>query len=112
VCDSLANPPALGCRVVCNTPGYCLRGTASAPQCVQNNQASACGPNCLTCTDPANGAASCNGTTCAYTCNANFHLCPDNTCASNTNTARCGASCMPCPGSQVCIDNVCSPPQP
>src|SRR4029077_14460037 len=30
-CDNVANPGTLSCRVVCNTPGYCQRGTALAP---------------------------------------------------------------------------------
>lgn len=93
---------------MCNTPGYCLRGTS----CVSNDTIAACGASCATCTQPENGTATCNGTACVYMCGAAFHLCPDNTCAANTNTtgARCTSACTQCPGNQDCIDNVCTPP--
>ncbi|HEY5451672.1 MAG TPA: hypothetical protein VIQ54_23115, partial [Polyangia bacterium] len=110
-CDNVANPGTLSCRVSCNT-GYCQRGTASVPTCVVNTTPEACGANCLTCTPPTNGTVTCNGTACVPACNTNFHLCPNNTCAANTNTtgANCTAACTQCPGNQVCTDNVCSPP--
>jgi len=104
VCDS--NGGTLGCRIVCDTPGFCLRGTT----CVANNTVDACGASCATCTR-ANATATCNGTACVYTCNAGFHMC-GNTCVPDTNTtgADCTAACIHCPGAQTCVNNVCTDP--
>ena len=110
-CDNVANPGSLSCRVVCNTPGYCLRGTTAAPTCVSNDTAAACGPSCLTCTAPVNGMVSCDGTACVPRCNADFHMCPNGSCAADTNTtgALCTSACTQCAAGFDCVNNVCTP---
>jgi hypothetical protein len=109
-CDNVANPGTLSCRVVCNTPGYCQRGTAQAPTCIVNDTVAACGPSCTTCTAPTNGSVTCDGTSCVPACDTLFHLCPDKTCANdNTATgARCTSACIQCPTGQACVNNACS----
>ena len=88
-CDNIATPGTLSCRVVCNTPGFCQRGTAQAPTCVANNTNEACGASCATCVAPANGTVTCNGTSCVPACTTGFHLCGTGasaTCAPNNSS--------------------------
>ena len=111
-CDT-ATTTTLSCRVLCDSPGFCQRGTTQAPTCVPNNTADACGPTCQMCPTRLNATVSCNGTSCVYACNATFHFCSDdNTCASDTNSARCTSQCIQCPTGETCVDNMCTPPSP
>src|SRR4029077_14296517 len=112
VCDS-SSGNGLACHVRCDTPGFCQRGTTAVPTCVANTTIDACGPSCATCEVRANTTATCNGTACVYTCNAGFHMC-GNACVADTNTtgANCTAACIQCPGTQDCVNNVCSDPAP
>jgi hypothetical protein len=59
---------------------------------------------------PANGAATCDGTSCGVQCNSGFHLC-GSACLSDTSVASCGSSCTPCPttshGTATCVAGAC-----
>jgi len=54
-----------------------------------------CGRCGTHCTPPANATATCDGTSCGFTCVAEFHRCGD-ACVSNVSTASCGTACRPC----------------
>lgn len=47
------------------------------------------------CTPPSNATATCDGTSCGFTCASGFHRC-GTSCLSNTSPAACGSSCSPC----------------
>jgi hypothetical protein len=66
--------------------------------CVSNDSTSSCGKTaCAACVPPTNSVATCNGTSCGFTCDANLHDC-SGACVSNALTSSCGAtSCAPCP---------------
>jgi hypothetical protein len=65
--------------------------------CVSNTSLMSCGNSCVACPVPANGVATCNGTSCAVSCATGFHLC-GTVCVSDTiNTVTsCGRSCTAC----------------
>jgi hypothetical protein len=81
---------------------------------VANNTIQACGPNCDTCTPPANGSATCNGTSCVYACDTGFHLCGMACFPDDSPGTNCTSACIMCPSGETCVDNVCTapPPQP
>lgn len=60
---------------------------------------------------PANATATCNGTSCGYTCNAGFHDCGGGNCLADTSTGSCGTSCTACPvpanSASICNAGLC-----
>ena len=78
--------------------------------CVPENSIAACGASCTVCPTDANGTASCNGGSCALSCNSGFHACGTQ-CKSNSSTDSCGSSCTPCPtaanGKSTCSGGKC-----
>jgi hypothetical protein len=115
------------CVLACNT-GYHACGNT----CASNSDPLTCGSGCTPCPIPGGGSATCNGTQCGTTCPAKTklcngvcleevkpcggtcpagtHNCNDN-CVSNTDTANCGSSCMPCQppakGQATCNGTTC-----
>jgi hypothetical protein len=89
--------------MICNS-GYHLCGST----CALNTSVSTCGTSCSACPIPANGTATCDGTSCGSTCNTGYHSC-SGVCSSNTSVNSCGASCTPCPtasnGTTSCLSN-------
>jgi len=61
-------------------------------QCLANTSVNSCGSRCDPCPVPANGAPTCNGTACNFTCGGGFR--------------RCGAACIPASG--CCVDADCT----
>jgi len=77
-----------------------------------------CGDCTKACPRPATGGnATCSAKICGFSCLANWHSCPGTPdCAPDTDTTRCGPTCMKCPGTSdgdpngdaVCLNNQCS----
>jgi hypothetical protein len=95
-----------GTAVECPGGSHDCAGT-----CVSNTSVASCGTSCLPCPTPANGQATCNGTTCGIACGPSYHNCAGS-CASNTSVASCGTSCLPCPtrpnGQATCDGTFCA----
>jgi hypothetical protein len=98
--DVVGPPDVLSCAVgfhVCS--GECVDDTAPAT----------CGTSCTPCPAPANGVASCDGTSCAVTCDPGFVTCSTGCCSCGNvqtdpnNCGYCGHSC----GAEACVDGVC-----
>jgi hypothetical protein len=97
--------------------GTCADGKhACNGLCVPNTDVNSCGTtSCTTCPVPANGSASCDGTTCGITCKTGFHKCgdgPQAECKANTSVGSCGTlSCTACPtpanGAPSCDGTAC-----
>jgi hypothetical protein len=102
------------CELKCNG-GYHSCGTT----CAKNDDPMTCGMGCTPCSVPTGGKATCDGTRCASECPAGQTLCNgacigkdkacdggcpagkhscSGNCVSDTDTATCGMSCDPCPG--------------
>ena len=69
-----------------------------------------CGAECTQCQAPANGSATCDGSSCGFTCNAGFHA-QGSICEPNDTLACCGAGCVQCQApanaSATCDGNSC-----
>jgi hypothetical protein len=82
-------------------PGEHLCSGTCYPNDVQH-----CGPSCVACGAPANGTATCDGTSCGYTCNA---LECGTTCVDpTTDEHNCGACGHDCAG-ETCQNSLCQP---
>lgn len=81
----------MSCGVSCNTNFHACGGA-----CASNSAPATCGTSCTPCATPANGSATCNGTSCGIACNTGFHAC-GSTCVSDTAVATCGTRCTTCP---------------
>ncbi len=68
--------PSNGCEASLVSPATCNR----------------CDNRCM---PPVNATATCDGTSCGFTCNTGFHRCGAS-CLSNMSPAACGSSCSPC----------------
>lgn len=130
--------------------GACIdMGLACAGTCPMNqracpdtfckpNDVTACGASCSVCPVPANGAATCDGVACGFTCTSGYKKCgtscipdascctdPDcplvvngtvtcdnGTCKTTCNTAMgykaCNAACIP--NANCCVDRDCANP--
>jgi hypothetical protein len=93
--------------VVCGSGGH----LCSSSHCAANDDPATCGARCTPCPMPANAAsATCDGTTCGFTCKAGFHPC-GNACADDKSPASCGTSCTPCvaptDGEATCEGTTC-----
>ncbi|MDB4980597.1 MAG: Flagellar hook-length control protein FliK, partial [Myxococcales bacterium] len=80
--------------------------------CPSTTDVNACGTSCKPCPVPLNATvATCNGTTCGFTCKSSFHACGA-ACASDTDVGACGDQCLVCPtdphGSPVCAGGLCT----
>jgi hypothetical protein len=64
--------------------------------CVSNGSVATCGSACAPCPTPANGVATCDGTSCGVACATGYHLC-GGVCVSSSAVATCGTRCTPCP---------------
>jgi hypothetical protein len=112
-CGSCAR--ACGASQICQG-GNCAANPCPANQhpcgstCVSDHDVATCGSLCTPCPTPANGMASCDGTSCGVTCSSGFHLCGGG-CVSNGSVASCGSRCTPCPepdsGYATCSGNAC-----
>jgi poly(3-hydroxybutyrate) depolymerase len=106
-CDGLACVPTCptgtklcsgACIASTEVCGGCTAGTHNCGGvCVSNMSVDSCGGSCTPCSaPPANGRATCNGTSCGITCDASYHNC-SGACVSNASVASCGpTSCMAC----------------
>jgi len=78
-------------------------------QCVDDTAPATCGSSCTPCATPANGVASCNGSSCYTTCDPGYTTCASGCCSCGdietdpSNCGYCGHSC----GTQACVDGVC-----
>src|SRR5690606_39006643 len=68
------------------------------------------GSSCTPCSAPPNATATCDGTSCGFTCNTGYHRCGD-ACVRNDSVNSCGTSCTPCPvpanGTATCDGTSC-----
>ncbi len=83
---------AQACLGSCPTGTHNCNGT-----CQSNPSPNSCGTtSCTPCSTPANGVATCDGTSCGFTCSVGYHLC-GNACVANSGVASCGtSSCTAC----------------
>jgi hypothetical protein len=85
--------------------GFHLCGTT----CADDTAPATCGTSCTPCQAPSNGVASCNGTSCSYTCDPGYNVCSTGCCSCGNvqtdpnNCGYCGHSC----GTEACVDGVC-----
>lgn len=131
-CDQCANPRFTGPACdVCVDPRFtgpectacadaqfggaecdqCLPGThLCGDDCAPDGAVETCGTRCAPCPAPANGVATCNGTSCAFTCDPGFHRCGES-CVPNTSVDTCGTGCEPCAtvpdGTATCDGQAC-----
>ena len=97
----------------------CAAGQHLCPGgCVANDDVQTCGASCTPCQAPANGTATCDGTSCGGACPANMQLCLGacidaaaactgkcsptqhacgGLCPALNDPKACGTSCQPCP---------------
>jgi hypothetical protein len=66
--------------------------------CVNLTDPTNCGPNCVTCPQPPNSVATCDGPNCGTTCNPGFTQCHGTPCdtdlnSSAANCGTCGSAC-------------------
>jgi hypothetical protein len=111
----------------CNTGFHKCGGV-----CVSNNDVDTCGSACSPCPGMANGSATCNGSTCGYSCNSGYRdcggacaQCPADASSSTCNGNQCVASacssgllacdgaCLQCPSNASveewgCVDGGCA----
>ena len=107
--DTACGSPPVNCDSSPNTSGTCNvnAGTCSANscisgdhvcgtpgQCVSNFSTATCGAACNPCSAPANGTATCDGTSCGFTCFGGYHA-SGFSCVQDTATC-CGTSCNNC----------------
>ncbi len=110
-----------GCGVACHGGEHCVSGTCActngqhlcgSPATCVGETVSACGPSCEVCSGPANATAACNGSACAWACNAGFTGCPlanPTACdALGSDSNNCGACGHVCTGGQTCQAGVCA----
>jgi hypothetical protein len=90
--------------------GGCASGFhVCAGTCVDDTAPATCGSSCTPCPAPANGVASCNGTSCTATCDPGYSTCSTGCCSCGdvqtdpNNCGTCGHSC----GGRACVDGVC-----
>ena len=89
----------------CN-PGF----HSCAGECVSNSSVLSCGSSCAPCATPANGKATCSGTSCGVSCNPGFHAC-GSSCRADTDAQSCGSACVSCSqpnATAVCSGGVCA----
>jgi len=65
--------------------------------CVSDDSVQSCGTSCTACPVPANGSATCNGTSCGLACNAGFTL-QGSTCLACNLACDAGATMVMAPG--------------
>jgi hypothetical protein len=98
-CNDGCVPSGTSCRI-----GQCVPGLHVCDgHCVPDESPLTCGTACTPCPAPANGQASCNGTSCGISCNDGFSRCGDEcipagspcnlTCGDGF--FRCGDRCVP-----------------
>ncbi len=90
--------------------GGCAAGFhVCSGQCVDDTAPATCGASCTPCQAPGNGVASCNGTSCVYTCDPGYSACSTGCCSCGdvqtdpNNCGTCGHSC----GAEACVAGVC-----
>jgi hypothetical protein len=112
-CGGCAKPCAAAemCQAGHCVPNPCSNGEhPCSGNCVSSSDVAHCGASCSPCAAPANGAASCDGTSCSVTCASGYHAC-GGACVSNHDVAHCGASCTACPApagsTATCDGNSC-----
>ena len=77
--------------------------------CVDDTAPATCGTSCTPCPAPANGLASCDGTSCSVSCDPGYVACSTGCCGCGdvqsdpNNCGACGHSC----GGQTCVGGVC-----
>ena len=92
-----ANDVAADTRPACGADGgQHLCGQS----CVDNTSVASCGTSCVPCNVPANGNATCNGTTCGISCNANFVPAGTSCIRSCTPACEAGAVTVNAPGNR------------
>ncbi len=99
--EPYCEPSGKGTYICSNTCDFqvCPNGT-DAGACVDFrtdvDNCGACGKSC----EIANGSGTCEDGGCAVTCGPGFFSCSGN--CTGVSPASCGASCAPCPGTNVC----------
>ena len=99
--DAACPPPSIPCQGGCLPAGEVCGGCPAgmhvcAGQCVSDQSVESCGSSCAPCAVPANGSATCDGTTCGVSCPSGTHACGAS-CVSDRDVATCGSRCAPCP---------------
>ncbi len=110
-CEQDQQCPQPGSR--CGATHQCECASGYHPcngSCVSNSAITACGSQCSSCYVPANGSATCDGTSCGISCNPGNHRCAGS-CSSNSSVGTCGTACSPCPvptnGAATCSGTAC-----
>jgi hypothetical protein len=75
--------------------------------CVSNTSIATCGASCTACAPPSGSTATCDGTSCGFTCGSATHAC-GSACANNNALATCGTSCTPCPAAPADATETCN----
>jgi len=100
------------CGNVCAGGMTCQGGGCGCPggthdcngTCANDSSTASCGTSCMPCDAPANGAATCNGTSCGIACNSGFSLC-GSSCVDETENGNCGGCGNTCAIS--CVSSAC-----
>ena len=111
IANSTANCDGLNCGITCNANHRLCAGTCApcptdalsfscsgtqclaascdgsrhvcSGQCVSKNSIASCGTSCTPCpAPPANATATCNGTSCGFSCNSGYVVCGTACCAA------------------------------
>jgi hypothetical protein len=112
-----------GCGVACQGGEHCVTGACEctngqhlcgSPAACVDETVSACGPSCQVCAPPAFATASCNGSSCAWTCNPGYTGCPTaNPTACDvlgSDPNNCGSCGNVCTGGETCQSGACKCP--
>ncbi|HEY3351975.1 MAG TPA: hypothetical protein VGQ83_01880 [Polyangia bacterium] len=70
--------------------GGCGAGTHDCSgSCVSNSDVAHCGSQCTPCVPPTYGTATCNGTSCGFTCGSGYQVCGSACCAASCSGTGC-----------------------
>ncbi len=73
------------CRSTCPSGQHLCSG-----QCVFDTSVNSCGSSCKPCSAPTNATATCDGTSCGFTCDAGFAVCGSACCAGTAAVVAAG----------------------